>query len=71
MHYGTALRAFLDHIVRLLAAETELAEDLKREVEERVAKWMAPIAGPDGQVRSVARRFALLALAGTIATEAG
>ncbi|MBP0492856.1 DUF927 domain-containing protein [Pararoseomonas indoligenes] len=69
-HYGTAGRAFLTQLVRARVSK-------QRELEARVKGAQASFAKayvPDdaaGQVRSVADRFALVAVAGEMATEWG
>jgi putative DNA primase/helicase len=68
-HYGRPFRVFLRHLMRLHDDGEDLAAELKMDVEARVARWVKPDA--DGQVRSVGRRFALIAQAGLIAGEAG
>jgi putative DNA primase/helicase len=65
--FGTAGRAWLLHLV------DRAAGDLAREVRERVeaaARDLVP-EGASGQVQRVGRRFALVAAAGEMATEAG
>lgn len=69
--YGTAAPAFLDYLVCLVAAEPDLGERLRDWVRSLVAEWMEAAPNASGQVRSVARRFALVAVAGEMATEAG
>jgi uncharacterized protein (DUF927 family) len=70
-HYGTAMRAFL----RVLAAR--LAEDapgyiasLRERVDQLTRDWLASYPTASGQVRSVAMRFAVVAIAGEIASKA-
>lgn len=65
-HYGSAGQAFLEAITRN-------PEDLAREVNERRKRCVEALA-PDkagGQVLRVASRFALVAVAGELATEYG
>lgn len=66
-HYGTAGMRFLEHVV---SHHEALVEDLPDSVAALVAKW--GIGGDaHGQVRRVAARFALVALAGEMATKEG
>lgn len=64
--YGTAGRAFLDWAVR--NADT-LRERVRGGVERLAAQWIPDPAS--GQVQRVGRRFALVAVAGELATQAG
>ncbi|WP_338662607.1 DUF927 domain-containing protein [Pararoseomonas sp. SCSIO 73927] len=69
-HYGTAGRAFLTQLVR---ARVSGQRDLEARVKGAQASF-AKLHVPEdaaGQVRSVADRFALIALAGEMATEWG
>ncbi len=68
-HYGTAGRAFVERLARLDAAGRE---DLLCELNVK-REWMLGQlpAGACAQVRDVARRFALVAFAGELATEWG
>ena len=65
-HYGTAIRAFLNHLCRLPESEMLI-------LERRKAAWarrhLPP--GADSQVGRVVDRFALVALAGELALEWG
>ncbi|MDH6259075.1 DUF927 domain-containing protein [Bradyrhizobium sp. BR13661] len=65
-HYGVAARAYLKAIVPIMT-------DLQNQVADITAlfsiKYVPP--GADGQVERVARRFALIAAGGEIATRAG
>ncbi len=69
--YGTAAPAFLRYLVGRLHAELELPSDLRRWQDDLVREWLNAHVDAGGQVRSVARRFALLAIAGELATKAG
>ena len=64
--YGTAGRAWLDHL-------TGQREALLIDLPARVSTFMATHvpAGAAGQVQRVGRRFALVAIAGELATQAG
>jgi putative DNA primase/helicase len=65
-HYGVAARAYLKAVVPIMT-------DLQKQVADITAlfssKYVPP--GADGQVERVARRFALIAAGGEIATRAG
>ncbi|RZU46823.1 putative DNA primase/helicase [Fluviicoccus keumensis] len=65
-HYGSAGKAFLEAITRN-------PEELAREVNERRKRCVEALAPADagGQVLRVATRFALVAVAGELATEYG
>lgn len=66
-HFGTAGESFLD----LLASDRErCTAGLKRRMGELVKAWL-PGRDAGGQVRRVADRFALVAAAGELASEAG
>ena len=68
-HYGHAARAFLAHLVEEWARRNELQAKLK----ELEAAWLAQNLPADagGQVRRVAARFALVAVAGELAQQMG
>ncbi|MBD7962395.1 DUF927 domain-containing protein [Comamonas avium] len=66
LRYGTAGRAWLEHLV---SNTDTLAFDLRRRMEEIEAQMVPGSAS--GQVRRAGRRFALVAVAGEMATEAG
>ena len=65
--YGTAARAFLDHLVRI--SPDELSDCVGSARTEFMTKHVPE--GASGQVLSVAGRFALVAAAGTLATAFG
>lgn len=65
-HYGAVGQAWLRHVV---AERERLTPALRKGMDEIVALWTPPEA--NGQVQRVARRFALVAMAGELATEAG
>ena len=69
--YGTAAPVFLRYLVDRLHAEPDLSADLRRWQDDLVRGWLDAHADAGGQVRSVARRFALVAVAGELATRAG
>ena len=68
-HYGHAARAFLAHLVEEWARRDELQARLKK----LEATWLAQNLPADagGQVRRVAARFALVAVAGELAQRMG
>jgi putative DNA primase/helicase len=65
-YHGTAGRAFLEHIVS--RADT-LKAHMRGAVDRYAGEWVPEAAS--GQVHRVARRFAVVAAAGELATEAG
>ena len=65
-YHGTAGRAFLEHIVSRADA---LKTHMRTAVDRCAAEWVPEAAG--GQVHRVARRFAVVAAAGEMATAAG
>jgi len=65
-HHGVAGELFLEWVV---ANRAWLIDNLQRKVEELVRAWIPETAS--GQVHRVARRFALVAVAGELATEQG
>jgi putative DNA primase/helicase len=69
--YDTAAPAFLRCLVERAEREAELSTELRAWVDTLVRDWLALHVEAGGQVRSVARRFALTAVAGELATMAG
>ena len=70
-HFGLAGPAFLRHLVGRLAREPGLVAELHAWSDSLIRDWLASKPTVDGQVRNVARRFALLAIAGELATSGG
>ncbi|WP_297367329.1 DUF927 domain-containing protein [Acidocella sp.] len=68
--YGTAGPEFVRVIVGRLAAP-DFQDRLAAKIDDVVTGWLARHPDATGQVRSVARRFALVAVAGELATEGG
>ncbi len=68
--YGVAGPAFLRRLIERLATEADFVPKLQDWSASLIRDWLAPFGDADGQVRNVARRFALLAIAGELATEA-
>ena len=66
LYYGTAGPAFIEH----LAEELEVLKKIGPENIDKLARQFVP-KGADGQVERVARRFALIAFAGEIASYFG
>ena len=64
--YGLAGVRFIEHVVKHIES---LRETLKSEVQNLAHDWTP--SGAHGQVSRVAQRFALVALAGELASEAG
>ena len=68
--YGTALPAFLEALTaRLGASPGDFIDQLRDRVAALVCAWLEAFPGAGGQVRSVARRFAIVAVAGEMASE--
>jgi putative DNA primase/helicase len=70
-YYGTAGRAYLQELIKKLAGSPEFPLELRGEVEKQVRKWLEDHPEAGGQVRSVARRFALISVAGELASSMG
>ena len=68
--YGTAAHAFLAYLVDRVGKEPDLPAELRRWLDALVTGWLEPYPQAGGQVRSVARRFALATVAGELATMA-
>jgi len=69
--YGTPLRAFLRHLVlRLAPSSPAYIATLREHTDATARKLLTGMPGASGQVRSVATRFAVIAVAGELATEA-
>lgn len=68
-HYGHAARAFLEH----LCMEWPRRDTLQKQLREMEAAWLSSAipAGADAQVRRVAGRFALAAVAGELGQRMG
>jgi uncharacterized protein (DUF927 family) len=70
--YGTALREYLKELMRMMRAESVLfTERLRGQIAAMVDAWLAVTPAAGGQVRRVAGRFALVGVAGDLATQAG
>jgi uncharacterized protein (DUF927 family) len=69
-HYGTPLRAFLGHLAAEAARDEAGLRAALRARADALLRAMCP-PGVDGQVRRMARRMAVVALAGELAAEAG
>lgn len=68
--YGAPLRTFLRRLVDALALDPlEFARTLRERVDGLARSWIADMPRAGGQVRSVAARFALVGIAGELATE--
>jgi uncharacterized protein (DUF927 family) len=68
--HGTAGPAFLRYVVGRLGQDPEWPASLRKWADDLLREWLEPHPEAGGQVRSVARRFALLAIAGELATMA-
>jgi len=69
--YGTPGPAFVQAVVIRLEADPDYSDKLAGRLNDVVSAWLRPHPDATGQVRSVARRFALVAVAGELASEAG
>ncbi|MBB2200467.1 DUF927 domain-containing protein [Gluconacetobacter tumulisoli] len=71
--YGAPLRAFLRQLTDTMTRESE--DELRRRLRARIAElaesWLKDHPAASGQVRSVASRFAMVAVGGELATEFG
>lgn len=67
--FGTAGPAFIEHIARESARDAEFETKLRDRIDDLIFGWLTAWPESNGQVRSVAKRFALVAVAGEIATE--
>ncbi|WP_269913801.1 DUF927 domain-containing protein [Acinetobacter sp. HY1485] len=64
-HYGTAGEAWLEYLTHHKAEQTEQAQDLLQQYSEALAHDQ-----PQGHIKRVAHHFALVAVAGELATQA-
>ncbi len=67
--YGTAGTAFLEALTALIARDAETAALIRERAQALRTAWLAALEDVGGQVLSVAFRFALVAIAGEMATE--
>jgi uncharacterized protein (DUF927 family) len=67
--FGSAGPAFIEHIARESARDAEFETKLRDRIDDLIFGWLTAWPESNGQVRSVAKRFALVAVAGEIATE--
>lgn len=70
-HYGHAGPAMAHFLVTKLAEDSEYGRGLAREKDDLAASWLQPLPDAGAQVATAARRFALIAVAGEVATDAG
>jgi uncharacterized protein (DUF927 family) len=71
VQFGTAGRAFVAWIIEQIASNPEFEDRIRQDIEATVTAWLRKVQKAGGQVRSVARRFALVAIGGELATLAG
>jgi putative DNA primase/helicase len=69
-YYGVAARAFLHYLTGRHDRDVEFSQFLRDWQRDLVREWLERHPDAGAQVRSVARRFALVAIAGELATEA-
>ena len=67
-HYGTAGRTFLEKLTSERASDAEALRSVIRDIVRAFTQEALPDGSGSGQVASVARRFALAAAAGELAT---
>lgn len=70
-NYGHAGPAMVTFLVRKLSEDPEYGHGLAREAAELATSWLRPVPDAGAQVANAARRFALIAVAGSVATDAG
>jgi uncharacterized protein (DUF927 family) len=70
-NFGTAGIAWLEWIVDKANHDPEFPTKIQGKVDGFVSSWLRQLPEAGGQVRSVARRYALVAVAGEMATAAG
>ncbi|MBF0889223.1 MULTISPECIES: DUF927 domain-containing protein [Gluconobacter] len=72
-YYGAPLRAFLHRLTQDLAQSgNELVQDrLRSRMGDIMREWLQSYPEASGQVRSVAARFAMIAVSGELATQYG
>ncbi len=69
-YYGTPARAFLDRLTKAWATDSKGLMDFLTKHRNEFEKWDL-LKAADGQVLSIARRFALIAAAGELGVEYG
>lgn len=69
--FGTAGPAFVKYIVHALTRYEEYQTKLRERIDDVTFEWLTAWPESNGQVRSVAKRFALVAIAGEVAREGG
>jgi uncharacterized protein (DUF927 family) len=70
-YFGTPFRHFVSCIVTMLDTDKNYCDRLRSDMDLLTRDWLEPFGTHGGQVRSVCRRFALIALAGNLATDFG
>ncbi len=68
--FGAAAPAFLRYLLERIERDPDLFIDLRAWMNDLVQRLLAPHPGAGAQVGNVARRFALIAIAGELATRA-
>jgi uncharacterized protein (DUF927 family) len=68
--FGTAGPAFIEHILSAAGRDPEFVPGLNDRIDTMIAGWLKPSPDANGQVRSVAKRFGLVAVAGELASQA-
>jgi putative DNA primase/helicase len=72
-HYGAPFRAFLQRLTEVTGSDNFalVQEEWRERINELTAAWLKDRSNVSGQVLSVAARFAMVALAGELATKFG
>ena len=70
-NFGHGGIAWLEWIVAKSRRDPEFSSNIQGKVDGFVAGWLRALPDAGGQVRSVARRYGLVAVAGELASEAG
>jgi putative DNA primase/helicase len=70
-YYGTASRLFLEEVAKMRSSEPEALAEFIAQMRHEFRKQYVNESKPDGQVESVAGRFALVAAAGELAIHFG
>ena len=68
-NYGTAAPAFLTRLTDELHKNPEFPSQIRDRAQKLLDTWLKPYGDAGGQVRSLGFRFALVAVAGELATE--
>lgn len=70
-NFGVAGIAWLEWIIDHLEIDDQFRSKIQSKIEILLCEWLKDFPEAGGQVRSVGRRYALIAVAGELATQAG